>query len=168
MSKIVSWDELLRLREQWRREGKTVVWTNGCFDLLHLGHVKGLQTAKAQGDILVVGVNSDASVRRLKGASRPLFPQQYRAEMLVALASVDYVVIFDDLEPSRLIAQLQPEIVCKGEDYADGKKPMPEAEVVQAYGGRVCFLPLFQNLSTTRIVQLIAELTTAKSTNCKS
>jgi D-beta-D-heptose 7-phosphate kinase/D-beta-D-heptose 1-phosphate adenosyltransferase len=99
MSKIVSWDELLRLREQWRKEGKTVVWTNGCFDLLHLGHVKSLQAAKAQGDILVVGVNSDASVRRLKGASRPLFPQQYRAEMLVALASVDYVVISTTWNP---------------------------------------------------------------------
>jgi rfaE bifunctional protein nucleotidyltransferase chain/domain len=89
VGKVISWDELLCLREQWRKEGKTVVWTNGCFDLLHLGHVKRLQAAKAQGDILVVGVNSDASVRRLKGASRPLFPQQYRAEMLVALASVD-------------------------------------------------------------------------------
>jgi rfaE bifunctional protein nucleotidyltransferase chain/domain len=89
VGKVISWDELLRLREQWRKEGKTVVWRNGCFDLLHLGHVKSLQAAKAQGDILVVGVNSDASVRRLKGASRPLFPQQYRAEMLVALASVD-------------------------------------------------------------------------------
>jgi rfaE bifunctional protein nucleotidyltransferase chain/domain len=168
MGRVVEWDELIALREQWRADGKVIVWTNGCFDLLHLGHVKSLQAAKALGDILVVGLNSDNSVHRLKGAPRPLFPQHYRAEMLVALASVDYVVIFDDLEPSRLIAQLQPEIVCKGEDYADGKKPMPEAEVVQAYGGRVCFLPLFQNLSTTRVVQVISELTRAKFTDGES
>lgn len=158
MGRVAEWDEVIALRAQWREQGRVLVWTNGCFDLLHLGHVKSLQAAKALGDILVVGLNSDDSVRRLKGSPRPLFPQQYRAEMLAALAAVDYVVIFDDLEPSRLIAQLQPEIVCKGEDYADGKKPMPEAEVVRAYGGRVCFLPLFHNLSTTRVVQAICEL----------
>ncbi|MCS7309069.1 MAG: adenylyltransferase/cytidyltransferase family protein [Armatimonadota bacterium] len=158
MGLIVEWEELLPLRQQWRAEGKTVVWTNGCFDLLHLGHVKGLQWAKAQGDILVVGLNSDQSVRQLKGAGRPVFPQGYRAEMLAALGAVDYVVIFDDLEPSRLVAELQPDVVCKGEDYADGKKPMPEAEVVRSYGGRVCFVPLYEDYSTTHLLQTIADL----------
>lgn len=152
MGRIIDWDSLLRLRQAWREENKTVVWTNGCFDLLHLGHVKGLQWAKAQGDVLVVGLNSDHSVRQLKGEGRPVFPQQYRAEMLAALAAVDYVVLFDDLEPSRLVAALQPDVVCKGEDYADGKKPMPEAEVVRAYGGRVCFVPLYGGYSTTNIL----------------
>ncbi len=157
MGKIVSWGELLLLREQWREEGKTVVWTNGCFDLLHLGHVKGLQAAKALGDILVVGLNSDDSVRRLKGAPRPLFPQHYRAEMLAALESVDYVTIFDDLTPERLLAELQPDIHCKGADYRQGK-PMPEAEVVRAYGGKVVFIPLYETYSTTEILSHISIL----------
>jgi rfaE bifunctional protein nucleotidyltransferase chain/domain len=157
MSKIVSWDELLRLREQWRKEGKTVVWTNGCFDLLHLGHVKGLQTAKTLGDVLIVGVNSDSSVRQLKVYPRPVFPQQYRAEMLAALDCVDYVTIFDDLTPERLLAQLQPDIHCKGADYAQGK-PMPEAEVVHSYGGKVVLLPLYESYSTTEILSHISIL----------
>ncbi len=158
MGQVVDWETLLHLRRAWREEGKTVVWTNGCFDLLHLGHVKGLQWAKAQGDVLVVGLNSDHSVRQLKGKGRPVFPQTYRAEMLAALAAVDYVVLFDDLEPSRLVAALQPDVVCKGEDYADGKKPMPEAEVVRAYGGRVCFVPLYEDYSTTRLLETIGQL----------
>ncbi|MEJ5250333.1 MAG: D-glycero-beta-D-manno-heptose 1-phosphate adenylyltransferase [Chthonomonadetes bacterium] len=157
MGKIVGWDELLRLREQWRRDGKTVVWTNGCFDLLHLGHVKGLQAAKSLGDVLVVGLNSDSSVRQLKGSPRPVFPQQYRAEMLCALECVDYVTIFDDLTPERLLAELQPDVHCKGADYADGK-PMPEAEVVRAYGGRVAFIPLYESYSTTEILRRISIL----------
>jgi D-beta-D-heptose 7-phosphate kinase/D-beta-D-heptose 1-phosphate adenosyltransferase len=160
MGQVIEWDQLLRLRETWRAEGKTIVWTNGCFDLLHLGHVKSLQWAKQMGDILVVGVNSDSSVRQIKGEQRPLFPQNYRAEMLAALCAVDYVVIFDDLEPSRLVAELQPNVVCKGEDYADGKKPMPEADVVQSYGGKVCFLPLYQDYSTSTILQNIRNAVT--------
>lgn len=158
MGQILDWETLLRLRQQWQQAGQTVVWTNGCFDLLHLGHVKSLQWAKSQGDILVVGLNSDTSVRQLKGTGRPLFPQSYRAEMLAALEAVDYVVIFEDLEPSRLVAELKPDVVCKGEDYADGKKPMPEADVVRAYGGRVCFVPLYEDYSTTHILQTIAKL----------
>jgi rfaE bifunctional protein nucleotidyltransferase chain/domain len=157
VGKVISWDELLRLREQWRKEGKTVVWTNGCFDLLHLGHVKGLQTAKTLGDVLIVGVNSDSSVRQLKGYPRPVFPQQYRAEMLAALDCVDYVTIFDDLTPERLLAQLQPDIHCKGADYAQGK-PMPEAEVVHSYGGKVVLLPLYESYSTTEILSHISIL----------
>ncbi len=157
MGKVVSWDELLRLRERWREEGKTVVWTNGCFDLLHLGHVKGLQTAKSFGDVLIVGVNSDSSVRQLKGHPRPVFPQQYRAEMLAALESVDYVTIFDDLTPERLLAELQPDIHCKGADYRQGK-PMPEAEVVRAYGGKVVSIPLYETYSTTEILNRISKL----------
>lgn len=154
MGKIVDWDALLQLRERWRTGGKTVVWTNGCYDLLHLGHVKGLQAAKALGDVLVVGLNSDSSVRQLKGNPRPVFPQQYRAEMLSALECVDYVTIFDDLTPERLLAELQPDIHCKGTDYASGK-PMPEAEVVRAYGGKVAFIPLYGSYSTTELLHRI-------------
>jgi rfaE bifunctional protein nucleotidyltransferase chain/domain len=121
----------------------------GCFDLLHLGHVKGLQTAKTLGDVLIVGVNSDSSVRQLKVYPRPVFPQQYRAEMLAALDCVDYVTIFDDLTPERLLAQLQPDIHCKGADYAQGK-PMPEAEVVHSYGGKVGSIALVRELLYNR------------------
>ena len=158
MGLVVEWQELLRLRQSWSAQGKVVVWTNGCFDLLRLGHIKSLQRSKEQGDILVVELNSDNSVRRLKGEGRPLFPKYYRAEMLAAVVYVDYVVIFEDIEPSRLVEELKPEVICKGADYADGKKPMPEAEMVRSYGGRVCFIALFEDYSTKRILQSIQQL----------
>src|SRR3954471_14824943 len=106
--KIVSWETLLRWREQARNEGKTVVWTNGCFDLLHVGHVHSLLGAKAQGDFLVVGVNSDASVQKLKGPKRPIVPESQRVELLAALECVDWVVLFDEVIPLEAIRRLQP------------------------------------------------------------
>ena len=156
--KTVSWDTLLEWRARARQEKKTVVWTNGCFDLLHVGHVRNLQAARSRGDVLVVGVNSDASVRQLKGPGRPLVPAAQRVEVLAALECVDYVVVFEELTPVAAIARLQPDIHCKGADYAppDGK-PIPEAPVVAAYGGRIEFLPLVGSLSTSDLVRRIHE-----------
>jgi rfaE bifunctional protein nucleotidyltransferase chain/domain len=158
-NKVVGLQELLTLRERWRTEGKTVVWTNGCFDLLHLGHVRSLQAAKALGDVLVVGVNTDDWVRRLKGSGRPLFPLSERVELLAALGSVDYVVSFEEPTPEKVLARLKPDLHCKGADYAPPHgKPIPEAKVVEAYGGRVEYLPLLPGHSTSELVRRIREM----------
>ena len=133
-----------------------MVWTNGCFDLLHAGHVQNLEAARCFGDFLVVGINSDESVRRQKGAGRPIVPAAQRAAVLAGLACVDFVVVFDEDTPEAALARLRPEVHCKGADYAppDGK-PIPEAGLVASYGGRVEFLPLVPCLSTTDIVRRI-------------
>jgi rfaE bifunctional protein nucleotidyltransferase chain/domain len=148
-------DELAAMRAQWRIEGKKIVWTNGVFDLLHTGHIRSLRDAKALGDILIIGINSDASARKFKGPSRPLMCQEDRAEVLSALGMVDYVVIFDESEPSAALKRLQPEIHCKGEEYADGKRPVPERPIVEAYGGAIRFLPLHEGRSTTGLMERI-------------
>lgn len=157
--KIFEWDALIRLRKQWRRDGLKVVWTNGCFDILHVGHVRSLQSAKRLGDMLVVGLNSDSSVRQLKGPARPVVTERERAEILAALESVDAVTIFPDLTPERLLRELQPDIHCKGEDYKPPHgKPIPEASVVAAYGGRIEFIPFEVPTSTTSLIQSISRL----------
>ncbi|HVS38443.1 MAG TPA: adenylyltransferase/cytidyltransferase family protein [Gemmataceae bacterium] len=157
-SKVVAWDELLAWRQACRSAGRTVVWSNGCFDLLHVGHARSLQAARAFGDALVVGVNSDESVRRLKGPGRPIVPAAERAELVAALECVDRVVLFDELTPEAALARLQPDVHCKGADYAPPHgKPIPEAAVVAAYGGRVEFLPLLPGVSTTDLVRRIQE-----------
>jgi D-glycero-beta-D-manno-heptose 1-phosphate adenylyltransferase len=154
--KLVGLNELLPVREQARAERKTVVWTNGCFDLLHVGHVRSLQAARFFGDLLVVGLNSDASVRALKGPERPVVRAAERAEILAALACVDYVIVFDELTPEQAIGRLQPDVCCKGADYAppDGK-PIPEAALVSSYGGRVEFLPMVPATSTTDLIRAV-------------
>ena len=154
-SKVRTLEELAVLCESWRREGRKVVWTNGCFDLLHAGHARSLHDAKSFGDILVVGINSDASVRAIKGADRPLMCEEDRAELLAALADVDYVTVFGDSEPSRAIAMLKPDIHCKGAEYADGKRPVPERGVVESYGGQLKFLPLHPGRSTSDLIDRI-------------
>jgi rfaE bifunctional protein nucleotidyltransferase chain/domain len=149
---VVDLDTLLAQREDWRAAGLTVVWTNGSFDLLHVGHVRNLQGAAALGDVLIVGVNSDASVRRLKGEERPFLPAEERAEMLAALKGVDYVVVFDEDTPEQTLARLQPDVHVKGEDYLPPHgKPIPEAATVEAYGGRIAFLPMVPGRSTTTL-----------------
>lgn len=156
--KTPSWDELLALRLQWRDEKKTVVWTNGCFDLFHPGHVKSLQAARELGDVLVVGLNGDASVRQLKGAGRPVLNAEERQAVLMALACVDYVVVFEELRPDASLKLLQPDIHCKGSEYAPPTgKPIPEAATVEAYGGRVAFLPFIDGVSTTEVIRRIRE-----------
>jgi len=154
-SKLRAMNELAIMRADWRGQGKKVVWTNGVFDLLHAGHVRSLRDAKALGDILVVGINSDSSTRRIKGPARPLMGEQDRAEVLSALEMVDYVVIFEEPEPSAALAYLKPDIHCKGEEYANGNRPVPERAVVESYGGEIRFLPLRQGRSTTRLMEKI-------------
>lgn len=157
--KVVTLERLLALREQWREEGKTVVWTNGCFDLFHIGHLHSLRAARGLGDVLVVGVNSDASIARLKGATRPIVPEAERAEIVAALQDVDCAVVFDDATPERILSELRPDIHCKGDDYAPPNgKPVPEAPVVASYGGRIAYLPLVPSVSTTSRVRRIQEL----------
>ena len=156
--KVIDLDVLLALRARWRAAGKTVVWTNGCYDLLHVGHVRGLQEARGLGDVLVVGVNSDASVRRLKGPRRPIVPEAERAELLAALGCVDHVLIFGEDTPVEVLARLKPDIHCKGADYAPpSTRPIPEAETVRAYGGRIAFLTFSPGVSTTDIVRRIEQ-----------
>lgn len=155
MRKILSLEELLTVRERLRVQGKTVVLTNGIFDLLHAGHVRYLQGAKALGDLLIVGLNSDASTRALKGPKRPLIPQGERAELLAALEVVDYVVLFDELTAERLVTALQPEIYAKGGDWAP--ETLPEAGAVTEYGGRIEILPQLSGRSTQGLIEAILE-----------
>lgn len=139
--------------EALRREGRRIVFTNGCFDLLHAGHVRYLQASRALGDCLVVGLNSDPSVRRLKGAGRPILAFEERAQILSALACVDYVVGFDEPTPLGLIHRLRPEVLTKGADYA--LEEVVGADVVRGWGGRVELVPLMRGRSTTGIIETI-------------
>lgn len=154
--KVLGWPALLHLCAKARAVGKKIVWTNGCFDLLHVGHIRSLQAARRFGDMLVVGVNSDASVGRLKGPGRPIVPQSERCELLASLACVDYVVVFDEDTPVEAVERLQPDVHCKGADYAPPRgKPVPEAPVVQAYGGRIEYLPMAPGNSTSGLIERI-------------
>ena len=139
-----------------KASGKTVVFANGCFDLLHVGHVRYLQSARQLGDALVVGLNSDESVRQLKGPQRPLMPEDERAEILAALACVDYVVLFEELTVERLLRVLKPDIQCKGTDYTE--ETVPEREVVRSYGGRVAIAGDPKDHSTRNLIQDILSL----------
>lgn len=156
VEKIVTREELPALGERLRAAGRTVVFTNGCFDLLHVGHLRYLQQARALGDLLVIGLNTDAGVRRLKGPTRPIVPEGERAELLAGLACVDYVTLFDEPLPSATIAALRPDIHVKGGDYRP--EDLPEGEVVRAYGGRVEIMSLVEGRSTTDIVRRILEV----------
>jgi len=137
----------------WRSAGERIVFTNGVFDLLHRGHVEYLQQAAALGDRLVIGINSDATVRRLKGAERPLTPQSERAELLQALACVDLVVVFDQDTPERLIQEIAPDVLVKGGDWAVER--IVGKEFVEARGGQVLNVPLRQGLSTTALLERV-------------
>lgn len=153
---MISWKELLLLRQQWKQNHKKVVWTNGCFDLVHVGHVRTLQAAKKLGEILVVGLNTDASVKQLKGPSRPILPEDERAELLMALSCVDYVILFDEPTPEVSLTRLQPDIHCKGSEYAPPHgKAIPEAELVRSFGGTIEFLPMIPNHSTSLLIEKI-------------
>jgi D-beta-D-heptose 7-phosphate kinase/D-beta-D-heptose 1-phosphate adenosyltransferase len=157
-SKLLAWPDLQAARESWRQKGKVVVWTNGCFDLLHAGHVRSLQAAKHFGDILVVGLNNDQSVRHLKGPARPIMPESERAIVLSALACIDAIILFGEATPEASLARLRPDIHCKGAEYAPPHgKLIPEAAIVESYGGRVCFLPMLPGVSTTDLVQRVLE-----------
>ena len=157
-SVTLSPSDLQLLGNRLRAAGQVVVWTNGCFDLIHAGHVRSLRATSAFGDVLVVGINSDASVRRFKGPGRPILPATERAELIAALRCVGYVVIFDEDTPEECIRLLRPDVHCKGADYKPPHgKPIPEATLVEGYGGRVAFLPLVDGLSTTELIRRIKD-----------
>jgi rfaE bifunctional protein nucleotidyltransferase chain/domain len=147
---ILSHEDLLRERTTLRAEGKSLVFTNGVFDLLHVGHVRYLQQARALGDALVVAINSDRSVRELKGDSRPVIVEQERAEILAALRPVTYVTIFDDVSPRALIAKLLPDVLAKGGDW--GLNEIHGREEVEAAGGRVVSLSFLEGASTSAMI----------------
>lgn len=138
-----------------RAGGQRIVFTNGCFDILHAGHVRYLAAARALGDCLVLGLNSDASVRRLKGPQRPINREQDRAEVVDALRSVDYVTIFDEPTAAELIALVKPAVYAKGGDYT--LATLPEAKIVQQYGGKVEFIDLVAGRSTTQVIERIRD-----------
>jgi rfaE bifunctional protein nucleotidyltransferase chain/domain len=142
--------ELVEQRVLWKRQGKTVVFTNGCYDLLHPGHVRLLEQARSLGDVLILALNSDASVRRMKGPSRPLIAETERAAMALALAAVDAVTLFDEDTPRELIAEVLPDVLVKGTDWSHF---IAGREEVEASGGRVLTIPLEPGYSTTTIIE---------------
>ena len=150
---ILDRGELLRVRAELHAAGRRLVFTNGCFDILHVGHVRYLAAARALGDALLVAVNSDASVRALKGPGRPLMNESERAEMLAALAAVDLVTVFEEESPRKLISELLPDILVKGGDYALDE--IHGREEVEAAGGRVLALPFVEGASTTGIIERV-------------
>lgn len=143
---------MLAERARLRAAGQVVVFTNGCFDILHAGHASTMAFAKAQGDVLIVGLNSDASTRRLKGDKRPVVPEQYRAQLIAALAVVDYVVLFDETEVDTLVAELKPDVLVKGADRAGN---IVGRAFVESYGGKVLAAPFVPGLSTSSIIEKI-------------
>jgi phosphoheptose isomerase len=152
-------EEAIALREHARSQNKRVVWTNGVFDVLHVGHLESLRAARAFGDLLIVGVNGDESVRANKGPERPIFPIADRISMLAALDVVDAVVMFNDATPERMLSALKPDVHCKGADYAPPNgKPIPEAKTVESYGGTVQFLPMVKDRSSTETLVRIMKL----------
>jgi rfaE bifunctional protein nucleotidyltransferase chain/domain len=155
VEKILSLDELLGMRQGLRATGKTLVFTNGVFDLLHVGHVRYLAAARALGDALLVAINSDRTVRELKGEGRPIVNEHERAEILAALRQVDFVTIFDDVSPRSLIARLLPDVLVKGGDY--GLDEIHGRDEVEAAGGRVVSLPFVAGASTTNILDRMSQ-----------
>jgi D-glycero-beta-D-manno-heptose 1-phosphate adenylyltransferase len=147
---LVTRAEISALGEKLRREHRRVAFANGCFDLLHVGHVRYLDGARAEGDVLVVGVNGDATVSQLKGPGRPLLPSQARAELVAALECVDYVVVFDEPTVSALLRDLRPDVHCKGTDYTE--ETVPEREVMRSLGGAVRIVGDPKNHSTREIL----------------
>jgi len=151
--KIKTKDDLCRTVGDLKKKGKRIVFTNGCFDLLHLGHIRYLEKAKSLGDILVVGLNSDRSVRGLKGPQRPILPEDERAEILSGLGCVDYIALFDELTPLELISSVQPHILVKGGDWT--KEDIVGREVVERSGGGVVILPFVEGASTSNLIETI-------------
>ena len=155
MPKLLAEPQLAAVLAADRDAGKTIAFANGCFDLLHVGHVRYLQGAKAEADRLVVAVNADASVRGLKGPGRPVLDEHARAELVAALACVDYVVIFSDRTVDRLLTLLKPDVHCKGTDYT--VDTVPERETVRAYGGRIAIVGDAKNHSTRELLAKLAD-----------
>ena len=157
-SKIIGWDQLPAWRNAFRATGKKLVVTNGCFDILHLGHVTYLETARNFGDALLVGVNSDAAVRGLKGGGRPVNSEDDRAAVLAALASVDGTCLFTDVRATKFLAAAQPDIYVKGGDYTLETLNQEERRAVEDAGGKIVLVPFVPGKSTTGLLEKISEL----------
>lgn len=153
--KVVNSCEMKNIVANLKADGKTIVFTNGCFDILHAGHVRYLQAAREIGDCLILGLNSDQSVRNLKGPTRPINDQNDRAEVLSALSAIDYVVIFEENTAERLIGEVQPSIYVKGGDY--NVKDLPEAAIVANYGGKTILIPEVPGKSSSNIIKKITK-----------
>ncbi len=151
--KVKTRESLCETVESLKAKGKMIVFTNGCFDLLHVGHVRYLEQAKSLGDILVVGINSDRSVRSLKGPNRPILPEEERAEILSGLGCIDYVTVFDEADPFVLISLLKPHILVKGGDWT--RETTVGREVVEQGGGKVIILPFVEGSSTSNIIETV-------------
>ena len=150
---LIDRDKAAQVCEDLRRQGNKIVFTNGCFDIIHAGHVRYLTAAKNFGDVLIVGLNTDESVRKLKGASRPINNQADRAEVLLGLKAVDHVIYFGEATAENLIGEVKPAVYVKGGDYT--LETLPEAKIVQNFGGRVEFINLVAGKSTTNLIQKI-------------
>ena len=156
MGEVLARSELMRRVDALKRDGRRVVFTNGCFDILHPGHVRMLEKARSLGDALIVGINSDASVQEIKGPQRPLIPEAERAELLAALEAVDFVTVFDEPTPRELIAAILPAVLVKGSDW--GPDEIVGREEVEAAGGEVISIPLEVGYSTTKLIERIRRL----------
>ena len=156
ISKIVEVKELINRIDPLRRSGKQVVFTNGCFDIMHAGHVRYLAAARSEGEILIVGINSDKSVKSIKGKNRPIMPQDQRAEVLAGLWCVDYIVFFDEPDPLRLIQAIKPDVLVKGEDWDEDK--IIGADSVKADGGKVVRVAVVPDISTSMIIKKIVKM----------
>lgn len=157
---LVKQSELNNLLKQLRAQGKTIVTTNGCFDILHVGHVRYLEKAKSFGDVLIVALNSDKSVKSIKGDSRPINNENDRAEILSALRSVDYVVLFDEDSPIKLLLQIKPDVHTKGADYT--VETLPEAKGIIEAGGRIEFISFVEGKSTTAVIEKMRKINSEK------
>ncbi len=155
MGEIINRKDIQKLSENLKNQGKKIVFTNGCFDILHVGHVRYLKESSKYGDVMIVGLNSDSSVKRLKGDSRPLNKELDRAEVLSALGFVDYVVIFEEDTPEELLNEIKPNIYTKGADYT--LETLPEAKTVLKNGGKVEFITLVEGKSTTNIIKKMSK-----------
>jgi rfaE bifunctional protein nucleotidyltransferase chain/domain len=153
MDKVKKLDELKAIVEKEKGNGKKIVFANGCFDILHVGHIRYLREAKMLGDVLIVAINSDSSARRLKGDGRPITPENERAEIIAALEYTDYVTIFYETDVSKLLLTLEPDIHAKGTDYTEDT--VPEIETVRLYGGKVAITGDKKERSSTEIIQKI-------------
>jgi rfaE bifunctional protein nucleotidyltransferase chain/domain len=154
LGKVIPFEALTSIVQQHRAKGEIIVLTNGCFELLHVGHVRYLQQARQLGDVLIVGVNDDRAVRQLKGPGRPIVPADERAEVLAALACVDYVVVFEGLTADALVEAVRPDVYVKGGDWTP--ETLPEAETLHRLGGRVEFLPYVPGRSTRDLIEAMA------------
>ena len=154
--KLKTLDELVAIAAAARAKGQNVVFTNGCFDLLHRGHVHTLRQAKAAGDVLIVAINSDRSVKSIKAPQRPILPETDRVELIAAMEMVDYVILFDEPDPYKLIAAIKPHVLAKGGDWSSDR--IIGADIVEAAGGRVEVIPYLKGFSTTEIIERIRNL----------